>query len=49
MECQSGPRILILIVDDHPLLREGRVAIIESQSDLKAVAEAERQTGDRTL
>ena len=32
--------ITILVVDDHPLFREGIVALISNQSDMKLVAEA---------
>lgn len=33
-------RIGVLIVDDHPLLREGLVAVIEGEPDMTVVAEA---------
>jgi DNA-binding NarL/FixJ family response regulator len=33
-------RIRILIVDDHPLLREGVASLVEKQSDMVIVAEA---------
>jgi DNA-binding NarL/FixJ family response regulator len=33
-------RIRILVVDDHPLLREGIVSLVEKQSDMLIVAEA---------
>src|SRR5258708_6605013 len=32
--------ITVLIADDHPVVREGLVAIFKSQKDLKVVAEA---------
>jgi DNA-binding NarL/FixJ family response regulator len=36
----SLDRIRILIVDDHPLLREGVVSLVEKQADMLIVAEA---------
>lgn len=36
----SSERIRILIVDDHPLLREGVVSLVEKQADMLIVAEA---------
>jgi len=36
----SPDRIRILIVDDHPLLREGVVSLVEKQADMLIVAEA---------
>jgi DNA-binding NarL/FixJ family response regulator len=40
MAKQSASKIRILIVDDHPVLREGLTLIIESQPDCQVVAEA---------
>src|SRR5712664_4710995 len=37
----SNPKpIRVLSVDDHPLLREGIAALVNSESDMKLVAEA---------
>jgi DNA-binding NarL/FixJ family response regulator len=40
MPKQTASKIQILVVDDHPVLRDGLRSIIESQGDLKVVAEA---------
>jgi DNA-binding NarL/FixJ family response regulator len=39
MSVESGP-IRILAADDHPLLRDGIAAVIETQTDMRLVAEA---------
>ena len=45
-ECSTDP-ITVVIADDHPVVREGLVAIFKSQSDIKVVAEA--TNGEETL
>ena len=45
-ECSTDP-ITVVIADDHPVVREGLVAIFKSQSDMKVVAEA--TSGEETL
>ncbi len=37
----SDPKIKILIVDDHPVVRDGLRAILETQPDFEVVGEAE--------
>jgi DNA-binding NarL/FixJ family response regulator len=41
MGMTEGRVIRILVVDDHPLLREGVRAVIDTQPDLEVVAEAD--------
>ncbi|MFY9987687.1 MAG: response regulator transcription factor, partial [Chthoniobacterales bacterium] len=36
----SSEVITLMIVDDHPVVREGLAAILKSQKDMKIVAEA---------
>jgi DNA-binding NarL/FixJ family response regulator len=37
---RDRPRIRVMCVDDHPLLREGIAAVIERQADMELVGEA---------
>lgn len=36
----SDPKIRVLVVDDHPVLRDGVAAVLENQSDMTMVGEA---------
>src|SRR5215472_12471442 len=38
---ENAPRIRILTVDDHPLLREGVASMINAEPDMQIVAEAD--------
>ncbi len=40
MNVEPGERIRILVADDHPIVRDGLVAILSTQPDLLVVAEA---------
>jgi len=40
MSVEPGSRIRILVADDHPMLREGLVSVLETQQDLEVVGEA---------
>src|SRR5262245_47423287 len=39
-ECMDEQAIKVIVADDHPVVREGLVAIINSQKDMTVVAEA---------
>jgi len=47
MEGSSNERITVMIVDDHPLIRQGVRAFLETQPDIEVVAEA--GSGDDAL
>jgi DNA-binding NarL/FixJ family response regulator len=41
--------IRILVADDHPIVREGLIAILDTQEDFEVVGEAAKWgRGDRT-
>ena len=40
MSEESGPKIRILVADDHPMLREGLVGVLETQASFEVVGEA---------
>jgi hypothetical protein len=36
----EGPRIRVLLADDHPVVREGLKGLVEGEPDMKVVGEA---------
>lgn len=38
---EAAPRIRVLVVDDHPLMRRGIVGVLEEAADIAVVAEAD--------
>jgi two-component system, NarL family, invasion response regulator UvrY len=45
MTAPSSPTISILLVDDHPVVRQGYRRVLENQSDFRVVAEADNAAG----
>jgi two-component system invasion response regulator UvrY len=45
MTAPASPTISILLVDDHPVVRQGYRRVLENQSDFRVVAEADNAAG----
>ena len=45
MTAPSSPTISILLVDDHPVVRQGYRRVLENQSDFRVIAEADNAAG----
>jgi two-component system, NarL family, invasion response regulator UvrY len=45
MIASASPTISILLVDDHPVVRQGYRRVLENQSDFRVVAEADNAAG----
>jgi two-component system, NarL family, invasion response regulator UvrY len=45
MTAVASPTISILLVDDHPVVRQGYRRVLENQSDFRVVAEADNAAG----
>lgn len=41
----AGPTISILLVDDHPVVRQGYRRVLENQSDFRVISEADNAAG----
>jgi DNA-binding NarL/FixJ family response regulator len=39
-ETQTAPRIRLLVADDHPMVREGIVAVVSAEPDMEVVGQA---------